>query len=62
MSDNRVKCSVNGMLRGGKAVCGLVCVGGEYCSRPLGECELQVGAEKGAANGVLAEPPTEQGE
>jgi len=36
-----IKCSVGGVLCGGKALCGYVTVGGKLCTIPRGECEHQ---------------------
>lgn len=49
---DKSKCTVRGSLRGGRAMCGYVIVGGEFCSLKPGECNLQAGAKLGAANGV----------
>ena len=41
----KVECSVHGMLYGGRAMCGEVLVGGQFCGRNPGECQYQVGAK-----------------
>lgn len=51
---DKPKCTVRGSLRGGKAMCGEVIVGGEFCSLNPGECNLQEGVKPGSANGVQA--------
>lgn len=51
---DKPKCMVRGSLRGGRAMCGYVIVGGEFCSLKPGECNLQEGAAPEAANGVQA--------
>ena len=50
-SSERIKCTVRGQLYGGRAMCGEVTVGCEYCGLKRGECNLQEGAEPGAADG-----------
>ena len=55
MENEKPKCTVRGSLRGGRAMCGYVIVGGEFCSLKPGECNLQDGAKPAAANGVQAE-------
>ena len=54
MENEKLKCTVRGSLRGGRAMCGYVIVGGEFCSLKPGECNLQAGANPDAANGVQA--------
>jgi len=41
----RPECSVQGMLQGGRAMCGSVMTGGKFCGAPRGECSFQI-AEK----------------
>lgn len=53
--NDKPKCTVGGSLRGGRAMCGHVIVGGVFCGAARGECNLQEGAEAGKANGVLAQ-------
>jgi len=52
--NDKPKCTVRGSLRGGRAMCGHVIVGGVFCGIAHGECNLQEGAEPENANGVLA--------
>jgi hypothetical protein len=52
MTNEKPRCSVNGSLRGGRAMCGYIIVGGTYCSLKPGECNLQEGALKDQASGI----------
>lgn len=52
--NEKPKCTVNGSLHGGRAMCGFVIVGGVFCSLKQGECNLQAGIKPSAANGVKA--------
>jgi hypothetical protein len=52
MENEKPKCTVRGSLRGGRAMCGYVIVGCEFCSLEHGSCNLQAGAKPEAANGV----------
>lgn len=48
-------CTVNGVLRGGRAACDHMIVGSQSCGLKFGECNLQSGVASGSANGVLAQ-------
>ena len=61
MKNEKPKCTVRGSLRGGRAMCGYVIVGGEFCSLKHGECNLQEGAKPEASNGVLADAMEDDG-
>ena len=62
MNEAIIKCTVEGNLKGGKAVCGHVTAIGKNCSLNFGECNLQAGVKEGIANGVLqgADSPKEK--
>lgn len=61
MENEKPKCTVRGSLRGGRAMCGYVIVGGEFCSLKHGECNLQEGANPEASNGVQADAMEDDG-
>ena len=54
MKQSRPKCTVRGILNGGKVMCLYVIVGGKECGIKHGECNLQEGVESGVANAVQA--------
>lgn len=51
--NNKPHCTTRGLLRGGRAMCGQVIVGGKFCGAPRGTCNLQEGARPGEADGRL---------
>ena len=61
MDNEKQKCTVRGSLRGGRAMCGYVIVGGEFCSLKPGECNLQEGANPEDSNGVQADAMEDDG-
>lgn len=48
---DKIKCTVRGSLHGGRAMCGYVTVGCQFCSLKRGECNLQEGTKSAEANG-----------
>jgi hypothetical protein len=57
MSNQKIECTVGGVLKNGRAMCGYILVGCQYCSLKLGECNLQKGMEHGVANGAQVSSP-----